>query len=345
MRAAARRAVPALLASPIGRLALAPVRRGRATIFMLHRFRHDARGVIGHDPAAVRDVLAYLRRAGYPLLSLNDLFRSLIGDGPPLNGGVAFTIDDGYADHAEVAAPVFAEFDCPVTTFVTSGFLDGTLWMWWDRIEHAFDHTQRSSATLNFDGTTLTYAWSDASGRVSAQADFIDRCKQVGDAAKHEGIARLAAALEVDLPAVPPARYAPMTWDQLRSAERRGMTFGPHTITHPILSRATDAQAPAEIEGSWKRLQAEASDPVAVFCYPNGQPGDFGQRELAALRSLGLLGAVVGWPGYADAHASRVDDTQRWTVRRFAEADRVDTAAQCASGLAWVRSAVRGVTP
>ncbi len=29
-----------------------------------------------------------------------------------------------------------------------------------------------------------------------------------------------------------------MSWDQARLCEERGMTFGPHTVTHPILSRA-----------------------------------------------------------------------------------------------------------
>ena len=63
---------------------------------------------------------------------------ALSGDGPPLNRAVAFTIDDGYVEQATVAAPVFAEFDCPVTTFVTSGFLDRALWFWWDQIEYVF---------------------------------------------------------------------------------------------------------------------------------------------------------------------------------------------------------------
>lgn len=299
----------------------------------------------GHEPAAVRAVLAYLRRARYPLLPLAELVQRLVGEGPPVNGAVAFTIDDGYADHAEVAAPTFAEFDCPVTTFITTGFVDGTEWMWWDRIEYAFTQSRRARATLHLDNVPLTYTWTNHEERSAAQSDFTDRCKRVDDRAKHRGIEALAVTLEVELPTTPPPQYAPMSWDQLRAAEQRGMTFGPHTITHPILSRVPDAQAQAEIAGSWKRLCAQARTPVPIFCYPNGQSGDFGEREEAILRATGLAGAVVGWAGYADARDMQRRAAARWEIRRFAEGDRLAAVAQSASGLAWLRIALRGGTP
>ena len=34
---------------------------------------------------------------------------------------VAFTVDDGYFDFAEVAAPIFSHYDCPVTVFLVTG--------------------------------------------------------------------------------------------------------------------------------------------------------------------------------------------------------------------------------
>ena len=118
-----------------------------------------------------------------------------------------------------------------------------------------------------------------------------------------------------------------MSWDQLRACERLGMTFGPHTVTHPILSRTTAAQAHHELERSWSRVRAEAKGAVPVFCYPNGGWGDFGAREVEVLRALGLVGAVVAEPGYAgDRHA--VGGVEPFSVPRFAlPAGRVEMAA------------------
>ena len=48
---------------------------------------------------------------------------------------IAFTVDDGYQDVAQVAAEIFLEYDCPLSIFLTTGFIDGHLWHWWDQIE------------------------------------------------------------------------------------------------------------------------------------------------------------------------------------------------------------------
>ena len=120
------------------------VQRHCATVFMLHRFEDTDRGIEGCDLSHLRRALTYLGRNKYEFVSLTDLIRRLAGDGPEPAGAVAFTIDDGYIDQATIAAPVFAEFDCPVTTFVSSGFLDGKLWFWWDQIEYVFANCRRA---------------------------------------------------------------------------------------------------------------------------------------------------------------------------------------------------------
>jgi hypothetical protein len=114
-----------------------------ATIFMLHRVLDGGAGAAHLNPMQLRRGLEHLRRNGYEVVSLAEVFRRLAGEGPRLHGTVAFTIDDGYLDQAEIAGPIFSEFDCPVTTFVTTGFLDGALWLWWDKIEYVFSNTRR----------------------------------------------------------------------------------------------------------------------------------------------------------------------------------------------------------
>jgi peptidoglycan/xylan/chitin deacetylase (PgdA/CDA1 family) len=132
-----------------------------------------------------------------------------------------------------------------------------------------------------------------------------------------------------------------MSWDDLRSAETTGMRFGPHTVTHPILSRVDDVQARAELEGSWARLRAEARNPVPIFCYPNGGRDDFGEREIRLLGGMGLAGAVVGEPGYADARTFAKAQTARYTVRRFSCPDDHLKFIQYASGVERAKQILR----
>jgi peptidoglycan/xylan/chitin deacetylase (PgdA/CDA1 family) len=310
---------------------------------MLHRFQDPERGVDGCDPQYLRRVLAYLARKNYEFIALNDMFDRLAGRGPEPRGAVAFTIDDGYVEQATVAAPIFAEFDCPVTTFVATGFLDGSLWFWWDRIEYVFQQMATRQLRLQVGDDPVEYTWADEEGRVEAQLDFIERCKLVPESEKLSAIERLSQMAGVKIPEAPPLQYQPMTWDQLRECEDLGMSFGPHTVTHPVLSRTTNEQSEAEIVNSWSRLREEASRPVPLFCYPNGGWSDFGLRETSLLNRLGFKGAVVGELGYASERSFQHHADSRFKVLRFAFPDELPYVLQYVSGVERFKQILRGV--
>jgi peptidoglycan/xylan/chitin deacetylase (PgdA/CDA1 family) len=293
-----RRILPAL--TSVAAMTLGPVRRRAVPIFMLHRFTHPGRHG-GDDPQVLRRRLAALRREGVQLVPLERLV-ACVRDGEPLPvRAAAFTVDDGYVDFAESGAAAFAEFDCPVTVFVATGFIDRTCWYWWDRVEWAFTHSARRAADVALGEAPVRYVWdSPATARAAASA-LVVRLEHVRDEEKHAAIARLAADLEVDIPDAVPAEFAPMSWDQIRALGGRGVTFGPHTVTHPILAQTGDTQSAHEIAASWRRLREERTAHVPVFCYPNGSAYAFTMREVATLRREGLAAALTTLHGYVDA--------------------------------------------
>src|SRR5690242_15771182 len=155
--AALKRSALSVLVVPGATQVFRPFMRDRATVFMLHRFDGAANGN-GHSILALRQTLEWLRRHRFPLISLADLVESLErGDTP--SRAVVFTIDDGYVEQATVAGPVFAEFDCPVTTFLTTGFIDGLLWLWWDRVDCLFLRTKRVDVSIDVGGRPFAYRW------------------------------------------------------------------------------------------------------------------------------------------------------------------------------------------
>jgi peptidoglycan/xylan/chitin deacetylase (PgdA/CDA1 family) len=336
-----KRAFVRLLTIPPVAAASASLNRGRATILMLHRFRNGFAEVDGFPPEVFRAILAYLRRRDYEILDMEQLLRRLLGEGPVLRRAVSFTLDDGYVDQFEVALSVLAEFDAPANVFLTTGFLDGAVWHWWDQVDYLFRQANTPTVSVRFADTDLRYDTSTVTSRGVALGDFTERCKSVPDPVRVRAIQNLEQAVDAPLPLSPPPCYRPMTWDQVRHAERKGVRFGPQTVSHPILSRVDDQRSEWEITESWSRLNQEVARPLPVFCFPNGLASDFGQREIAVLKRIGLLGALTCRPGYADPALLANSPEARFQLPRFAAPDYLPRVVQFVSGLERFKAGLR----
>ena len=295
-RAVVRLARQALRVPLVRRGALGALRAAAqpmSTIFMLHRFTDPAGAVDSRDAGAVlRSAFSTLRRQGVELLPLGDLITRLEQGIPSTRPTVSFTVDDGYHDFFTAAAPIFAEFDCPVTVFLATDVISSRGWYWWDRIEYAVLRSTRPELALTMGGSALRIPLGAGADRQRTLEALIERVKFLADAERRQIAAEIGRIAEVDVPEHPPEHYRTLDWAEVRALERAGVTFGPHSCSHPILSRVDDATARREIFDSWRAVQRECAAPVPVFCYPNGTVASFGPRDESLVREAGLRGAV-----------------------------------------------------
>ncbi len=310
-----RLAVHALASAPVSRL-MSPLLNGRASIFMLHRFCDPDSGLEGHDPSFVRSGLAELRRRRARILSLDELIARAVAGGP-IDGAVAFTMDDGFWDQGAIGAELFLEFDVPLTCFLITGLQDGLLWPWDDRLAHLYAHCTLPRLSAEIAGQPLRQSLHDAEQRRQALRETRALFKRLPFATLEAALAELARRAEVEVPAVPPAQHRPIGWEAARALERRGLRFGPHTLTHGIVSRMTEAEAREQLLGAWQRLQHELASPLDIYGWPTGRHTDFGSRDIAILREAGFRAAVATDDDYAVFPADRRDDAM-YALRRFA---------------------------
>lgn len=116
----------------------------------------------------------------------------------------------------------------------------------------------------------------------------------------------------------------PLSWDQVREMRGRGIEFGSHTMTHPMLSRIPAEDARREIADGKRLMEELLAEPVSLFCYPRGDH-DVTVRRL--VREVGYRAACTTAPGVNGP------DADRWALRRT-YVSRRDTLGEFAKKVA-----------
>src|SRR5581483_2967787 len=141
-----------------------------------HRSRHGARILMYHRFGSGRDVRVLLEqqcrhlRKCYHIISLTELGERLRSgsDLPPKS--LVVTVDDGYRDFFEVAYPVFARYQIPVTVFLVTDFLDGKSRLWVDRLQYALAYATVDSFEITADRAARRFVLQTREQREPARA-------------------------------------------------------------------------------------------------------------------------------------------------------------------------------
>ena len=215
---------------------------------------------------------------------------------------LSITFDDGYADNAEVAAPILRRHGLCASFFIATGYLDGGR-MWNDTLIEAVRRTNVSAIDLGAvdGGASCLVPLSDVAQRRLAVPTLLMRFKYLDPEHRERMVQDVAARLKVRLPSDLMLRS-----DDVRTLHRQGMQIGAHTVSHPILSTLDERQARAEIHGSRQTLADITGEPVGLFAYPNGSPGkDYNADNVELVRSLGFDAAMTTAPGVCHAGSNQ----------------------------------------
>lgn len=243
-------------------------------ILMYHRFPPHLLKNFGEQ-------CSYLA-ANYHVVPLEEATQRLLS-GERTSNMAVITVDDGYADFHDIAAPVLRHHHLPATLFVTTGFINRSCWMTGDRVRYHFDHAPGGTVHVTDDHGQVR-VFSTAAPHAAGELRAYLKC--VPESTKRRVLAELSRDVPLPEPDATPDTYRPCTWDQLRKLMEDGVSIGAHTVTHPILSRlATVQEVEGEIAGSKVQLEQQLQRPVTLFAYPNGMREDFNGASLDCVRA------------------------------------------------------------
>lgn len=315
-------------------------------ILTLHRQNRPEVGIFGHDNHTIKAYLAFLLRHNYRIVTLDVIDAWLRSDDDTdMTNTVAFTFDDGYKDQADMIRDVFLPMGVPASMFVITDFLDGKDWSWDAKINWLVFNAPSKKINLTVNTITLGINLDvDNNRRHKASKTLRDHIKYTAPQEMRRTIDELAAAVDLELPALPPTCHQSITWDEARELEARGIRFGSHSVNHYIFSTLDHSEAAHQLIESNKRINSELKHPLTVFCYPVGGRNDYTGRELLLALEAGYTSAVTMYPAVVQKSA-RTIDLERFVISRYACPGSIEDFEQYVSWIERIKDIVRNFSP
>lgn len=269
-------------ASPIG-----------AVILMYHSVSTPERRS-WHDPSNTIDANLFRRQMTFlarhrRVVGLSDLVATIRKGEEPPAGTVVVTLDDGYLDNLEVAAPILAELGLPALLYLCTGYVGRGENQWVDRVHTIF--RTRSRENLALPGRSTPIRLDHGPVERSARAE-INSAMIRGNLDQRQVL--LAALTEQLQPRETGPRLT-MNWDEARRLRDNYdlMELGVHTSDHCDLLNADSAVRDHEITTCRDEFRRELGYEPAHFSFPYGRSDADGRKlvEAAGLSSAVASGA------------------------------------------------------
>ncbi|NTE36585.1 polysaccharide deacetylase family protein [Agrobacterium tumefaciens] len=303
---------------------------GRGVIFTLHHVRPGgavsafAPNVqLSVTPQFLEEAIQAALECGLVPVHLHDL-PALLADNHEGRSFCAFTLDDGYRNNVDYAAPIFRKYAVPYTIFITPGFVERTRSLWW---ETAAALTQKvASFEFYFGAGPEHVACASPSQKAEAFTRLEDFVQNFSEDEAVERIDHVARQHGVDPIAI--VDELVMDEDELRALAQDPLVhFGAHTMTHVNMRKVDAARLAYEIAESTRRVEAYADHRPRSFSYPYGWVKAVGEREAKAVQDAGFSAAVTTQAGVIGSHSlekptqlPRVSLNGRFQKKRFVKA-------------------------
>ena len=299
-------------------------------IFMYHRFSRETR-LRAMQMDAFRQQMSLLK-ARCDIVTLAELCekgRRLDRIRPQ----AVITVDDGYADFFEVGFPVLHELGLRATVFVTTGFIDGQLYLWPDRMRALLETAPTGTYSLSgkWEGQQVQLRTADE--REEAWNRLADQLVFRRESEREQALTDLADSLGMRADSLDMTPYKAMTWAQLRELTEAGFEIADHSHGHGNLPLMSDEEIRSDLSQSRSLLETKLGIRVRSFAYPNGTKKDYDARLVGLLQHLGYENAVLSVPAPADPR-------RRFEVGRFAGDCAMERFRSVVDGFAILRALV-----
>jgi peptidoglycan/xylan/chitin deacetylase (PgdA/CDA1 family) len=276
-------------------------RASRPKLAILCYHRVGTRGVPLYSalPPEVFDEQMHYLKKRYRMLSVAHLCDE-VAQPRSKEPAVAVTFDDGYGDLARYAFPILQKYQIPATIFLAVEAIESGETLWYDRVFIILQVISGRTLELELD-VPRQFRLGSPSERLEVAQEIMRTLRTLPDAQRRRCCAELESRVVLPSSALSGRM---LTWDEVRTMHRAGISFGSHTMSHRVVGRLQPEEARHELLESRRIIEDRLGHPVDTFAFPFGQPADIGSVTDNTMRECGYRCAMTTVEGINDPGAN-----------------------------------------
>lgn len=269
-------------------------RPGFGTVYMLHRVcPHNPAGLYPNENLKVSpeflERFIIKKQKKYDFISLDSLAALIHSGIKPERPFICFTLDDGYKDNLEYAAPIFEKYNVPYAIYVTTCFPNRTAFLWWFILE---DIIVNNSSIKLANGLLFS-----AKNKDEKEEAFLGIRRVLLENSQTDFKETFYSLLsDYTLQSSFGINSYALSWEDITVLAKSPLcTIGAHTKNHAALSKLDKTPAFEEIMQGKTELENKLGKPVVHFAYPYGSAAETSEREYGLSRECGFKTAVLSY--------------------------------------------------
>lgn len=215
---------------------------------------------------------------------------------------LSLTFDDGYHDNYSHAFKLACELHIPITIFLIPGYIDSGKPFWWLEGNRLANLTQVDKVKIQ----EYVYQLERYGEREKLAQTIDDHLRQAQSVAKREEfLSHLSKSFMMSMNIKVEDEARPLTWEEVYEMEKSGwVSFGAHTMNHPILANLTDIEEVKHEVGECRTiLEQHLRHSIRSFAYPLGRLEHIGDETVQSVREAGYSWAVTTVNGVSTSHS------------------------------------------
>jgi peptidoglycan/xylan/chitin deacetylase (PgdA/CDA1 family) len=218
------------------------------------------------------------------------------------------TFDDGFADNYGNAFPILKKYNLSAAIFLVTGLVGTKEIFWWERVAYWFKKTD------------FFKVWKQLGHGVpvpenKTQQFVLRYLKDMEDNERLSFLTELGKRFPIIESEVILSQIRPLKWEEILEMSRYGIEFGSHTVTHPLLSKVSEAKLHFELTASKREIESKIGKEVLAIAYPVGGPSDYNEKVIDMAKQAGYLFGLSYSP--CGVNNREVHD-DRYSIKRIA---------------------------